>query len=93
LPDTSKFITDLSNLKSTINEIIDYVKIDDDENKKLKFEMIDLYKKMRDYSKVDIKINLNDFANWLCGDDLREIDGMGSEIVVNRFLDEQTENK
>lgn len=46
LPNTSKMISDLQNLKETIDSIVEYVKQVDDENRKLKSEIIDLYKRL-----------------------------------------------
>lgn len=46
LPNTSKMISDLQNLKETIDNILQYVKNVDDENRQLKSEMIDLYKRL-----------------------------------------------
>ena len=47
LPNTSKMISDLQNLKETIDSILEYVKQVDYENRKLKSEMIDLYKRLK----------------------------------------------
>ena len=56
LPNIDKTVADLQNLKTTIDSILDYVKIVEDENLKLKSEMIDLLK-MRNQLLVDKKQN------------------------------------
>lgn len=45
LPNIDKTVADLQNLKTTIDSILEYVKIVEDEILKLKSEMIDLLKK------------------------------------------------
>ena len=48
LPDTKSTIEGLQKINSTIDELIDYVKQVQDENKRLKNEMLDLYKRLND---------------------------------------------
>jgi DNA-binding transcriptional regulator GbsR (MarR family) len=57
LPNTSKMISDLQNLKETVDNILQYVNNVDDENRKLKSEMIDLYKKLNISDVRNNKIN------------------------------------
>lgn len=56
LPNIDKTVADLQNLKTTIDSILEYIKIVEDENLKLKSEMIDLLK-MRNQLLVDKKQN------------------------------------
>ena len=45
LPNIDKTVADIQNLKTTIDSILEYVKIIEDENSALKSEMIDLLNK------------------------------------------------
>jgi peptidoglycan hydrolase CwlO-like protein len=49
LPNTSNIILSLQNLDGTINELLQYIKNLEDENTKLKSEMIDLYEKLNSF--------------------------------------------